>query len=139
MLELLCQIRYRRLFFVLISVPSVCWFWYNIYEHDVANAVNGVVTIDVAGYFCSLVLIVLLTFLILGIMNLFFDLDFECKTDKFQDFFISKLREKQQNERNKAYEAAERTRQKQQLEMKEKQELESFVRYCKIRGGRYES
>ncbi len=138
MLELLCQIRYRRLFFVLISVPSVCWFWYNIYKHDVANAVNGVVTPDVTGYFCSLVLIVLLTFLILCMMNLFFDLDFECKTDKFQDFFINKLREKQHNEREKLYKEAELTRQKQQLEMKEKQELESFVRYCKIRGGYYE-
>lgn len=137
MLELLCQIRYRRLFFVLISVPSVCWFWYSLYERDVANAVNGVVTLEWEPYFFSLVLIPLLAVLILSIINLFFDLDFECEPDKFQKFFMHKLRDKQQNERYKAFEEIERIKRSQQIEMKEKQELESFIRYCKIRGGRY--
>lgn len=135
MLELLCRIRYSRLLFVLISGGATIWLWRGIYKRDVATSVNGVVTLDSGMYIFSLILILMLTFAFLALINMIFDLDFEYRSDKIQDFFKKKLRDREYNKRVEAHEERERAWKQQQADVAERQELEDFVKYCKKQGG----
>ncbi len=135
MLELLCRIRYSRLFFVLIAGGSTAWVWHEKYKLDVAEAVNGVVNLDGGFYIFSLILILLTTFAFLAVVNLMFDLDFEYKSDKIQDFFKEKLHTRKLEKVMRDRQELERIYKQQQAEVAEKQELEDFVKYCKKQGG----
>ena len=135
MLELLCRIRYSRLLFILLALPSLLGFYVGAYEKDVANSVNGITTISVHVYlFGTFGILMSIVFLITAV-DLMFDLDFDEDSDKIQEFFKRKKREREQENLNQRIRQRDLDFQQKKAEAIEKEELNEFVEYCKKQGG----
>lgn len=131
MLDLLCRIRYNRLFFVLILAVSTTFWWREIFKIDASKAVNGVITLDTASYVFSFLLLLAITIFLSFMIEMLFNFEVN---NKIQSFFYrvkdNKVRRERDRLEKEAFELKERKLQKE----RDEKALELFISQC-LKGG----
>lgn len=134
MLKFLSKLEYLKVFFVLMAIPSLSFFWYKVWQNDVATAVNGVIELNLMAYIFGTLIVLFFNFLVLIIIDNIFDLDFMEPHDRIQWFFIDKFNESERLKARQMELVAHKQRLKKLNEEKEDLETAHFITQCLKKG-----
>lgn len=134
MLKFLSERDFFKVLFTLITVPTLIFFWFGVWENDVATAKNGVIEPDIMMYAFGSISILISTGVLLMVIDNIFDLGFCEGRDRIQRYFQARLSKKEGEELIAAYAARDRAYQERLQQEKEEMELKQFISHCLSKG-----